>query len=200
MIQSLHFPAFGCNPLVSGLPPREGKCDISLVEKAVASKEVVKTKGDLLIAKPVSVNLKAGTPADDVEIRESKTWKIHGVVKYENEKPSIGFYNERGSQGQNKLPLNDDGSFEARVIDGAESSYLIIYGSSGSEIEMAFLSRDSRKEFGKHFSTSLESEAQYFQFKKVSSDIGPLEFSMVKYLPDERTMMEQIFDWYYFGE
>lgn len=101
---------------------------------------------------------------------------------------------------RHQLPLSDDGSFEARVIDGAESSYLIIYGSSGSEIEMALLSRDSRKEFGKHFSTSLESEAQYFQFKKVSSDIGPLEFRMVKYLPDERTVMEQIFDWYYFGE
>ena len=198
MIQSFHFPAFGCNPLVSGLPPREGKCDISLVETAVVRKEVVKTKGDLLIAKPVSVTLKAGTPADDVEIRESKTWKIHGVVKYEKEKPSINFYN--GSQSQNKILLSDDGSFEARVIDGAESSYLIIYGSSGSEIEMALLSRDSRKEFGKHFSTSLESEAQYFQFKKVSSDIGPLEFRMVKYLPDERTVMEQIFDWYYFGE
>lgn len=180
------------------LPPREGKCDISLVETAVVRKEVVKTKGDLLIAKPVSVTLKAGTPADDVEIRESKTWKIHGVVKYEKEKPSINFYN--GSQSQNKILLGDDGSFEARVIDGAESSYLIIYGSSGSEIEMALLSRDSRKEFGKHFSTSLESETQYFQFKKVTSDIGPLEFRMVKYLPDERTMMEQIFDWYYFGE
>jgi len=180
------------------LPPRAGRCTISLVAQANINNKLVKPKGKLLLTKPISLRLKVGQPTEEIEIRESKTWKIHGIVNFQGDKPNLNHY-DTGTQSQAMVEVDDDGRFEYEVVDGI-SPYIIIYQSTGSGMNMARLTNKSVKEHGKHFGGSPGTEGQAFQLKKVKSDIGPLEFELVKHIPDPRTTFEQFFDWYYFGE
>jgi hypothetical protein len=179
------------------LPPRLGKCEISLTEQGTIGEVRTKAKGDVLMAKPIKLSLKEGVTPDAIEIKEGKTWKIHGTISYEGDKPSFNY--SFGSGGQKEVELDSDGHFEFEVVDGV-TPWIMMYKSGDGEIYMAKMSTNSLRKFRKHFSGSPEDNAQFFQLKKVSEDIGPLEFRMVKHIPETRTMMEMFSDWYFMND
>ncbi len=181
------------------LPPREGKCTITLVKKANISGKQVKVKGDLIMAKTYTTTLKVGEAVEDIEIRESKTWTISGVVNYDR---AIGLTTQiqASSDGQHQMiELDEEGRFEFEVVDESKP-WFSVYGYKGSEMYMASLSGSTLKQFKNRFIGSPQNEGTYFQLKKVTSDIGPLEFTLLKQLVDDRGWGERLFDWYYFGE
>ncbi len=181
------------------LPPREGKGTLTLVKQANIAGKQVKVKGKLIMAKQQKLTLKVGEPANDIEIRESKTWKISGVVNYDK---TIGITTQiqASFDGQyHMVELDEEGRFEFEVVDKSKP-WISVYGYKGSEMYMANLSSSSLKQFKNRFSGSPENEGTYFQMKKVTSDLGPLEFSLLKQLVDDRGWGERLFDWYYFGE
>ena len=101
------------------LPPREGACDITLVERATIDGKEVKVEGEVLMAKPDKLTLKKGVAPKELEIREGRTWKIHGVISYEGEKPNLNY--SSGSGHQKTVELDSDGRFEFEVVEGAVS-------------------------------------------------------------------------------
>ncbi len=182
------------------LPPREGKCVISLVKQANIGGKLVKAQGELIMAKTIPIKLKVGEPVDDIEIRESKTWTISGVINYDK---TIGMTTQIQSSSSNgqqhEVELDGDGHFEFQVVDESKP-WLSVYGYKDSNMYMASLSSSSLKQFRDRFTGNPASEGTYFQMKKVTADIGPLEFTLVKQFVDDRGWGERLFDWYYFGE
>ena len=179
------------------LPPRLGKCDLTLVETGTIDNKQVKAKGEVLMAKPIKLTLKEGVSRDDVEIREGKTWRIHGVISYEGEKPSVNY--SFGSGMQNEIELDSDGRFEFEVVEGT-TPWFVMYKSGDGTYYEAKLSSRSLKKFRKHFTGSPHNNSQYFQLTKVNTDIGPLEFKMVKHFADTRTMGQMFVDWFYMDD
>ena len=172
------------------LPPREGELDITLVKQASIDNKQVKVKGDLIMAKPVKLTLKAGEAVPDIEIRECPTYKVHGVVNFEKSKPNIS--TSSGSNAQVQIKVKDNGEFEVEVVEGT-TPYLMIFDSNGSESKVARLSTSSRK----YFSGNTREDSQFFSLKKVTSDIGPLEFTMVPQVIESTTFSEMLYEWYF---
>ncbi len=179
------------------LPPREGKGEVSLVESGRIGGEQVKVKGELLKAKPMNLTIKEGQPAAELEIREANSYKVSGVIQYEGPKPTVYFSWGRSSQPQ--VEIDADGNFEVEIVEGV-TPWLMIQKWDGENQMMARMSSASRREFAKHFSSNISGETYYFQFKKISSDIGPLEFKMVRQFIDNRSWMDRFIDWYYYGD
>jgi hypothetical protein len=179
------------------LPPREGTVQISLVERAEIDGKVVKVKNAMLVAKPFDINLEPRKPSKEIEIRESRSWTVSGAVNCENGVARVVYSDPMNSQIT--IDVDKDGRFEFPVIDG-ESPFFWIYKTGGIGSEVASMKIQSLRRFRDHFSGSPEEDGALFQLKQVTSDIGPIEFEMVEYLPDDRSFFEQLFDWYYFGE
>jgi len=122
------------------------------------------------------------------------------IIKYDK---AVGlktvFRSSASGDQQYEVDLDEDGNFEFQVVDESEP-WLSIYGYLDSGIYLASMSGDSLKQFKDRFTGSPEREGTYFQLKKVTADIGPLEFSLNKQLVDDRNWGERLFDWYYFGE
>ncbi|QEG20496.1 hypothetical protein [Mariniblastus fucicola] len=179
------------------LPPRAGDCRISLVNKAAIDNKLVEVKGKLLLAKPFAITLEFGQPVAEIEIREGKVRKIHGVINFEGDKPNLSYSGMDSNQSEVKL--NSDGSFEFEVVDGIKP-WLMINKHDGEQWYMARLSTESLRQFRDRFSGAPENNAQFFQFNEVDSDIGPLEFDMVKHVAlEQRSVSDQIVDWLLFG-
>ena len=152
------------------------------------------------MAKAIEKTLKIDQAVEDIEIRESKTWKIHGVVNYDPESNLTPLVRSSSTNNQqNEVKLDSDGNFEVEVVDGT-TPWLSIYGYKDSTVYLAQMSSSSAKQFRDQFTSSLEGETTWFQLGEVTSDVGPLEFHLVKQLVDDRSMTERLFDWYYFGE
>ena len=182
------------------LPPREGKCTISLVKKAYIDGKQVKAKGDLIMAKTLEMTLKPDKPVEDIEIRESKTWKISGVVEFDKTIGMTTLVRSSSSSSQSyEVKLDENGRFEFEVVRESEP-WLSIYGYKDSKMYLANMSSSSVKEFKDRFTGNVNNEGTFFQLKKVDSDIGPLEFRLLEQLVDDRSLSERLFDWYYFGE
>jgi len=183
------------------LPPREGKCSISLVESANIDGKQVKAKGVVLKTKPVKLTLKADVPVNDIEIKEGKTWKIGGVVKFDGGKPTLNYSLGDGSN-QKQVELGEDGQFEFEVVDGV-TPWIMLYNYDQTEEGVYYtarMSKDSARKFRKHFSNSPDTPNQFYQFNKVTSDIGPLEFKMIKQVYETRSMSEMFLDWYFLND
>lgn len=181
------------------LPPRLGKSNVSLVDTGTVKGTQVKVKGKKLLVKPVKMTLNANQPVDEVEIRESNTWRIHGVITSKDTSSQPNVYASVPGDSQNEVELDSDGNFEFEMVDGAEC-YLMIYQNSGEGVYMAKMSPESIRAHRKHFRRSPADESQFFHLNEVTSDIGPLEFTMRKRVPDERTFVEQMVEWWIYGD
>ena len=182
------------------LPPREGECTVALVKQAYIDGKQVKVKGKLLMAKELTMKLKVGDPVEVIEIRESKTWKISGVIKYDKTIGMTPLIRSSASSGQQyELELDEEGNFEIEVVDESKP-WLSVYAYKGSKIYMATMSKSSLNQFEDRFNGNIRSERMHFQLKEITSDIGPLEFTLREQFVDDRSVSERLFDWYYFGE
>ena len=182
------------------LPPREGECTAALVKQAYIDGKQVKVKGKLLMAKELTMKLKVGDPVEVIEIRESKTWKISGVIKYDKTIGMTPLIRSSASSGQQyELELDEEGNFEIEVVDESKP-WLSVYAYKGSKIYMATMSKSSLNQFEDRFNGNIRSERMHFQLKEITSDIGPLEFTLREQFVDDRSVSERLFDWYYFGE
>ena len=182
------------------LPPREGECTVALVKQAYIDGKQVKVKGKLLMAKELTMKLKVGDPVEVIEIRESKTWKISGVIKYDKTIGMTPIIRSSASSGQQyELELDEEGNFEIEVVDESKP-WLSVYAYKGSKIYMATMSKSSLNQFEDRFNGNIRSERMHFQLKEITSDIGPLEFTLREQFVDDRSVSERLFDWYYFGE
>ena len=65
---------------------------------------------------------------------------------------------------------------------------------------MATMSKSSLNQFEDRFNGNVKDERTHFQLKEITSDIGPLEFTLREQFVDDRSISERLFDWYYFGE
>lgn len=179
------------------LPPREGKGEVTLVESGRIGGEAIKVKGKVLMTKPIKLTIKEGQPAADLEIQEANAHKVHGFIQYEGVKPTV--YVSYGRSNQSQVEVDADGKFEVEIVEGV-TPWMVIQKWDGNDQMMARMSSNCRREFGKYFSSSISDENYYFQFKKVTSDVGPLEFKMVKRYRDDRSMVDRFVDWFYYGD
>ena len=175
------------------LPPREGKLLITLVKQSRIDNKEVKVKGELMMAKPVKLKLKAGEAVPSIEIRESPTYKVYGIVNFENSKPQVSLNSGSGTQA--RVELKDNGEFEVEVVEDAKP-YLMLFNYEGSVVEMSRLSPSSMK----YFTGNTSGESQFFRLKKVTADVGPIEFTMVKQFVDDRSPGEMLYEWYFWDE
>ena len=181
------------------LPPRLGKATIALVKQAWIDGKQLKVKGDLIMAKSVSMDLKVGNPVPDIEIRESKTWTVSGVLNYDKTTEMTLNLRSGYSGGQQyEHEVDDQGRFEFQVVHESKP-WLSVYGYKGSDFYLASMSGSSLSQYRDQFTGNPESSQNLFQMKKLTSDIGPLEFTLVKQHVDTRSWRDRLFDWYLFG-
>lgn len=179
------------------LPPREGSSEISLVESGQIDGKEVKVKGKLLTVKPVSLTIKEGKPPAELRIEEAPAHKVYGTIQFEGTNPTVYF--SYGQSNQTQFKVDDDGTFEFEVVEGV-TPWLIIQQRAASEVMVARMDSESRKEFGKYFSSAISEDTYYFQFKKIKTEIGPLNFRMIRQFYDDRSMVDRLVDWYYYGD
>lgn len=179
------------------LPPREGKCQISVVPEGTIDGKQIKVKGEHLIVKPMSLTLGTDKPAKEIELKECEMLRVHGVVSFTGIKPTIRI--GIPSQGQKSVLVKEDGSFEAQVPAESAAS-LIIFRYDGTAHYEGKLSSESIAKFGQQFAGSAGEAKTVFQLKELMSDLGPLEFEMVQRIVDDRSFTERMFDWMVYGD
>lgn len=155
------------------LPPRVGRCTISLEEKSHDGSHSV---ANVLVAKPIVINLKQGEFVEPMMIHESAARTISGTItdRLGSRPSNISAWAKFGTH-HDQLQLDSDGGFEFTVPEGIEATISFsFYGVNGGS-KVVSIAEEQRR-----FVRRASKDSRSFTFNAVKTDITALKFKLIE--------------------
>lgn len=180
------------------LAPRLGNVVVKLNDEAAEDGAAPNSAGRKLIASPVKLTLRQGEAVKPIEFREAESFLITGSVALENgrvpENVMVAVSNKQHGTSDQKR-IGKDGTFAFAVARGLEVSLVIMYnGDNEGSFFVASLTADSLHE-NRDVLVDYKDDVQMFNFKPIEKHIGPLDFVLLKAIPEHTTAAEEALKW-----
>ena len=166
------------------LPPHLGKVTISLVKNGTTfDGRSIAVPGEPMAATPIVLDLKANSPVQFLEIKETNLWKVHGNLKI----PDGAKFSEfriaiTSGSSRNKtrwLSIDDNGKFKFESVEGAGFRLDFHHETAGERVQVQ-LEDATYETHSNQFTGSPFKPAQNFEIKPLKQNLGPLWFNVVR--------------------
>ena len=180
------------------LAPRLGKVIVKLNERLDKDGKAANSTGRKLTARAVNLTLRQGEAAKPIEFREAETFLIKGSVSLADGRVPDNVYVALTNDSDNRheqCDIGKDGTFAFAIPRGLQSTLVIAY--NGDDEDTFFVSSLRSESLNQHRDAfvNYKDDTQAFFIKPIEDHIGPLDFVLLKHIPEHSTATEKVFNW-----